>query len=546
MTAAADLVLTNAEIHTLTEPDETAAALAVRDGRIVAVGSAFDVEHLAGVETRVRDCEGRVVLPGFVDAHTHLPMVGRRLVDADLSTADSPAEAVEVLAARAAELEADEGPDREWVLGFGYDESAWDDDRYLTAADLDGVDTGRPVAAVREDMHLASLDSTALDRLRGEMPDADVRIRAGEPTGVVVEDALDALWAAVEPDRAAMRRAVHAATERATELGVVGVHDMVRRSAAPAVYRELDQVGELPIRVRLNYWSDHLDAVEELGLRTNHGSDRVRTGAIKTYTDGSIGGRTAKLSEPYTNTDGGSADADAGGGDVDSAGDPDADSGGDDTDDRGQWVVDPEELREVVARAEAMDLQVAVHAIGDEAVRETLDALDGADGARHRIEHAEVLTDDLVERIAESDVVASMQPNFLKWAREGGLYAARLGEQRRLASNRFSDLLDAGADLAFGSDCMPLDPLYGVQQAVTAPDDRQRLSVAEALRAYTSGAAYAGFDERRLGTVEAGKLADLVVLDRSPWDVDPGEIAGIEVRATLVGGEVVFDRDGAR
>ncbi|ELZ28205.1 tim-barrel fold metal-dependent hydrolase [Halosimplex carlsbadense 2-9-1] len=529
MTAAADLVFTNAEIHTLADPDERAEALAVRDGRIVAVGSAFDVEHLAGVETTVRDCEGRVVLPGFIDAHTHLPMVGRRLVNADLSAAGSPAEAVDLLAARAAELEAEDGPDREWVLGFGYDESAWADDRYLTAADLDEVSTDRPVAAVREDMHLGSLDSVALDRLRGRMPDADVRTRADEPTGVVVEDALDALWEAIEPDRAAMRRAVDAAAERAAELGVVGVHDMVRRSEVPAVYRELDRVGALGLRVRLNYWSDHLDAVAELGLRTNHGSDRVRVGAIKTYTDGSIGGRTAKLSEPY-------ADAER----------AEADSGGSDRDPRGQWVVDPEELGELVTRADAADLQVAVHAIGDEAIRETLDALESADGVRHRIEHAEVLTDELVERIAGSDVVASMQPNFLKWARADGLYAARLGEGRRLASNRFSDLLDAGADLAFGSDCMPLDPLYGIQQAVTAPDERQRLSVTEALRAYTSGAAYAGFDEDRLGTVEPGKLADLVVLDRSPWDADLGEIADIDVRATVVGGEVVFDRDGAR
>ncbi|WP_123536594.1 amidohydrolase [Halosimplex salinum] len=515
MTAAADLVLTNAEVHTLADPDETAEAVAVRDGRIAAVGSTQDVTHLAGVETTVRDCEGRVVLPGFVDAHTHLPMVGRRLVEADLSGADSPADAVDLLADRAGETDPDSsGPDREWVLGFGYDESAWDDDRYLTTDDLDVVSDERPVAAIREDMHLASLNAVALDRLRDDMPDEDVHTSGGDPTGVVVEDALDALWAAVEPDRAATRRAVHAAQERANELGVVGVHDMVRRSEAPAVYRQLDRVGELSLRVRINYWADHLDAVRELGLRTNHGSDRVRTGAIKTYTDGSLGGHTAKLSEPYA----------------------------DDDSNRGQWVVDPDELRDIVARADDADLQVAVHAIGDEAVRETLDALESADGERHRIEHAEVLTDDLVARIAEGDVVASMQPNFLKWAREGGLYADRLGDERRLASNRFRELLDSGARLAFGSDCMPLDPLLGVQQAVTAPDDRQRLSVTEALRAYTSGAAYAGFDEHRLGTVETGKLADLVVLDRSPWAVDPTAIADLDVRATVVGGEVVFDR----
>ena len=535
MTAAADLVLTNAEVHTLTTPDETAEGVAVRDGRIVGVGTTRDIEHLAGIETTVRDCDGRVVLPGFIDAHTHLPMVGRRLGNADLAAADSPDDAVDRLSAHAAETDAD-GPraDREWVLGFGYDESAWDDDRYLTADDLDAVSDGRPVAAVREDMHLASLNSIALGRLRPDMPEADIQTSGGDPTGVVVEDALDALWDAVEPDRAAMRRAVHAAQDRANELGVVGVHDMVRQSEAPAIYRELDRVGELSLRVRLNYWADYLDAVRELGLRTNHGSDRVQSGAIKTYTDGSLGGRTAKLSEPYAEDGDESGD---GNDDGAGAGDGESSDG-----DRGQWVVNPEELRDIVARADDADLQVAVHAIGDEAVRETLDAFDAADGERHRVEHAEVLTDDLVARLAESDVVASMQPNFLKWAREGGLYADRLGDERRLASNRFAELLSSGADLAFGSDCMPLDPLFGIQQAVTAPDDRQRLSVTEALRAYTRGAASAGFDEDRLGTVETGKLADLVVLDQSPWAVDPEAIADIDVRATVVGGTVVFDR----
>ena len=540
MTTAADLVLTNAEVHTLADPDETAEAVAIRDGRIVAVGKTQNVEHLAGIETTVRDCKGRVVLPGFIDAHTHLPMVGRRLVNADLSTADSPTDAVNLLVAQAAETESDEpGPDREWVIGFGYDESTWADDRYLTADDLASVSDDRPVAAIREDMHLVSLNAVALDRLREAMPDADVHTRGGEPTGVVVEEALDTLWTAIEPDRAAMRRAIHAAQEHANELGVVGVHDMVRNSEAPAIYRELDRVGELSLRVRLNYWSDHLDAVRELGLRTNHGSDRVRVGGIKTYTDGSIGGRTARLSEPYADSE-----AEVDGGEESAEDETDGAAGAEQSDEnRGQWVVAPEELRAVVSQAVDADLQVSVHAIGDEAIAETLDALESAEGSRHRIEHAEVLTDELLGRLAESDVVASMQPNFLKWAREDGLYAARLGDERRWASNRFGELLERGGRLAFGSDCMPMDPLFGVQQAVTAPDDRQRLSVTEALRAYTSGAAYAGFDEDRLGTIETGKCADLVVLDRSPWAVDPDEIAAIDVRATLVGGHFVSQSD---
>jgi len=531
MTAAADLVLTNAEGHTLADPDETAAAVAVRDGRVVAVGSRFEVGHRVGVETEVVDCEGRVVLPGFVDAHTHLPMVGRRLVEADLGAAESPAEAVERLADRAAETSGES--DREWILGFGYDESEWSDERYLTRDDLDAVSDERPVAAVREDMHLASLNGVALDRLRDEMPAEDVQTdgdagATSDPTGVVVEDALEVVWEAIEPDREQMAEFVRAAQARANELGVVGVHDMVRRSHAPAVYRDLDAAGESTLRVRINYWADHLDAVRELGLQTNHGSEMVRVGAIKTFTDGSIGGRTAKVSEPYADVP-----------DDESTDDGDDES---DSDDRGQWVVDPSELRDIVGRAEEADLQVAAHAIGDEAVAAALDAFERGDGERHRIEHAEVLTDDLIDRLAASSVVVSAQPNFLKWAREGGLYASRLGDERRLASNRFGALLEAGVPLAFGSDCMPLDPLFGIEQAVTAPGDEQRLSVTDALRAYTSGAAYAGFDEARLGTVEPGKLADLVVLEESPWAVDPGDIGDIEVTRTVVGGETVFER----
>ena len=548
MTSAADLVLTNVDGHTLTDPDETFGAVAARNGRIVRVGRTDEIDHLTGVETREIDCEGRTLLPGFVDAHTHLPMVGRRIENAALGTVADPEAAVAALTDHAS------ATDREWVLGFGYDESAWPESRYLRRADLDRVSTDRPVVAFREDMHVASLNTAALERLRPDMPDGDVHTEdggtdasggtdagGGNPTGVVVEEAVDVVWEAVRPDRERMTTLVQAAQARANELGVTCVHDMVRQSAAPAVYRALDVAGDLTLRVRINYWSDHLEAVEELGLRTNHGSDMVRVGAIKTFTDGSIGGRTAKLSAPY-------ADAP---GETERRTDGEFD---DDTDDaRGQWVVDPAELREIVDRADDLDVQVTAHAIGDEAIAETLAAFEEVgggdaaspdsevDGARHRIEHAEVLTDDLVERLGASDVVVSAQPNFLKWARADGLYAARLGDERRLDSNRYADLLAAGAEVAFGSDCMPLDPLFGVQQAVTAPVEGQRLDVTEALRAYTRGGAYAGFDEHRLGTVETGKRVDLVVLERSPWAVDPEEIGDIGVALTLVDGEVVFD-----
>jgi len=513
MTAAADVVLLDGEVHTLADPDETYEAVAVRDGEIVRLGSTYDVEFLADAETEVVDLEGRVLLPGFIDAHTHMTTTGRYLVHADLSAADSPEEAVALLADRAAEV-----GDDEWVLGYGYDESAWSEARYLTRADLDGVAEDRPVAAFREDMHVASVNGVVLDRLRGAMPDADVETESGEPTGVLVEEAIDPVYEAVEPDVAETRDVLEAAVAHANAKGVTGVHDMVRGSHAPRVYRELDAAGDLTLRVRLNYWTDHLEGVEDAGLRTNAGSDFVRVGAIKSYTDGSFGGRTAKLSEPYDD-----APADA-------------------EDATGQWVVDPEELQDYVDRADALDLQFTAHAIGDEAIDAVLDAYEAAESPgedRYRVEHVELAGDEAIERFAETGVVASVQPNFLKWADEGGLYESRLGN-RTARTNRYSALLEAGAHLAFGSDGMPLDPLLGVHLTVNAPAATQRLDVTEALRAYTRGAAYAGFDEDRLGTVEVGKTADLVALEASPWE-NPEAIRDIDVALTVVDGDVVYD-----
>ncbi|WP_138004783.1 amidohydrolase [Halalkalirubrum salinum] len=518
MTTAADLLVTNAEVHTLTDPNETYEAIAIRDGRIVRLGSTYDIEFLAGTETTTIDLGGRTVLPGFIDAHTHLLMTGRALVHADLSGAASLEEALSRLADRADELTdgdtaagSSEATD-ELILGFGYDESGWPHRRYPTREDLDSVSETRPIVAFREDMHVASVNSAALDRFGGRLPAKDVKTENGRPTGVLVETAIDPIYEAVEPDPAGTERLVRAAQAAANERGVTMIHDMVRNSHAPRVYRDLDLAGELSIRVRLNYWTDHLESVLDAGLRTNAGSEMLQTGAIKSFSDGSIGGQTAKLSEPFS-----------------------------DGEDNGQWVVDPEELRSLVERADEAGLQFTTHAIGDVAIDTVLDIFEECadpSASRHRIEHLELATDEAIERFAESGIVASMQPNFHKWAAEGGLYADRLGD-RRTETNRLRSLLDAGAHVAFGSDCMPLDPLFGVHHAVNAPEGLESISVTEALRAYTTGAAYAGFDENRLGTIEPGKLADLTVLDDSPWETSEA-IADIDVVATIVGGEVVY------
>ncbi|MHC3437390.1 amidohydrolase [Natrialbaceae archaeon A-gly3] len=511
MTTAADLVVYDAEVHTLTDPDETHEAIAIRNGEVVALGTGREIADLEGVETDVIDCGGRVVLPGFVDAHTHLENLGRYLVHADLSTVEGRGDCLETLAEEA-------DSDREWLLGFGYDESEWNDPRYLTREDLDRVSEERPVVALRVDMHTASLNSIALERLRSELPAEDVKRVGGDPTGVVVESAAEAVREAIDPGYDGTRELVIAALEYALARGVTCVHEKVRRSQAPRVYRDLEAEGDLACRVRIDYWADHLESVREVGLVTNTGSEFVRTGAIKTYTDGSIGSRTAKLSEPYADDEG-----------------------------RGQWIVDPDELEAIASEAEDGGLQLSVHAIGDEAITETVRVLEGTDDpgeSRHRIEHVELASDEAIARMAEAGIVASMQPNFLRWADEGGLYDRRLGKRRRKRADRFRKALEAGVPLAFGSDCMPLDPLFGVHHAVNAPIEDQRLSVTEALRAYTYGGAYAGFDEDRLGTLEVGKRADLVVLEASPWDL-PEDIDGIDVAATVVDGEVAYATEGS-
>ena len=244
MSQAADLVLTNAEVHTMGDPDETVEAVAIRDGRVVRVGRDYEIGFLVGVETTVVDLEGRPLLPGFIDAHTHLPMLGRFAVHADLRGAPDLEACLDRLRA-----ERDgEGP----ILGYGFDETDWPTARPPDRDDLDRVSTERAVIAFREDMHVAAVNSVALDRYRADLPEADVEHEDGRETGRLVEGAVEVLTAAVEPGPDGMRSLLVAAQSAALARGVTAVHDMVRHSAAPRVYRQLDLGGDLALRVRLN------------------------------------------------------------------------------------------------------------------------------------------------------------------------------------------------------------------------------------------------------------------------------------------------------
>ena len=517
MDAAADVLFHSGNIFALTSdapgPAPDASAIAISNGRILATGTRSSLSIYERPETRVIDLDGMVVLPGFIDAHTHMVHEGLKQVHADLADVPTRDAALETLKTHAATTDAS---DSEWIIGLGYDESTWPSQQPPGRADLDRIATDRPVAMLRVDMHTAVLNSYALNEF-GPAIDPDLmRYNDGEATGIVLEDAISVISPVVNPSIPETRRVLDHAIRLANQRGITGVHDKVRNSHAPRVYRDLDRDGSLSLRVRIDYWMDHLESLQAVGVGTNHGTEMVRVGAIKSFSDGSIGARTAKLQQAYHD-------------------------GGSHGDTRGEWVVRPSVLNDRATGAAKDDFQLAIHAIGDEAIDEVIDILAALPCRRHRIEHVELASQEAMERMAAHELVASMQPNFHQWAQSGGLYEQALGTTRTAKTNRFRELHDRGVTLAFGSDCMPMDPLFGIHCAVNAPTAAQSLSVGEAIAAYTSGAAFAGFDDRRVGSLRPGYCADLVVLADSPWE-QPTAIREIDVAMTVVDGTIVYEQ----
>jgi hypothetical protein len=501
-TRSADLILLNGRIYTLEGPGRVE-ALAISDGRIAALGSAEEAKSLASEGTEIIDLEGKVVLPGFIDAHTHLVSTGlAETLYLDLAEAGSLEELLELV--RAALGERAEG---EWLIGRGWDESHWVEQRYVTRGDLDRVAPENPVALFRVDGHLLSVNSKALER--AQLP-AELRDRADLERGLLREEAAWWFHDQIEPGLDELKRAIEVAVKKAHSLGITSVHEIVKPSYI-RTYQELRP----KLRIYLNPKEEYSEELFKVGLRSGFGDEWLRLGAIKIFADGSIGAGNAALDEPYRDRPG-----------------------------RGRLNYKPEELFQIVKRAREHGWQVMAHAIGDRAIGMVLDAYERAGVGpddRYRIEHFELATDEHLERAAELGIVASMQPNFVKWAGPGGLYETRLGAERAGRIDPHRLVLDNRIRLACGSDCMPLGPLFGIHQAVNAPHPDQRLTVEEALRCYTLGGAYASFEEGLKGSLAPGKLADLVVLSADPRE-HPEEIEKMQVEMTFVGGELVFSR----
>ncbi len=520
MAGDADLLVTGGRVFTAAKEHPWARAFAVRGERIVAVGTDSQAERWAGRRTRRLDARGGLVVPGFIDAHAHLSDAAGELGWTNLAGTRTLEETLERLRTSASRT----APER-WVVGGGWDEAKWPERRYPTREDLDRVSTDHPVVARRIDCHMGSVNSRALERaedlrgLRGFEVD-----RAGRPTGVLKEDAFAAFQKHFGSGEAGIARGLASVARMAHRLGITSVHDIVSLEAWRA-YQKVHRAGALGLRVYAMPRDSLLPSLAASGLMTGLGDAWLRLGAIKVFSDGSLGAYTAALRDDYLGRPG----------------------------DRGMLVHSPDELRRILGMAHRAGFQTATHALGDGAIAEVVRALEDVQAseprtdARHRIEHYELPDEDLLRRTKAAGLLVCAQPNFVgQWSGPGDVYETRLGRERASHNNPYRRILRHRIPLSFGSDGMPYGPLYGIHAAVNGFFEDQRISVEEAFRAYTAAGAFASFQEDEKGSLEAGKRADFVVLDGHPFD-EPERIRSCRVRSTWMGGKPVYvSRSDAR
>ncbi|NWF95568.1 MAG: amidohydrolase [Candidatus Thorarchaeota archaeon] len=509
MKIEADLVVFNGNIITMDPAQPMATTLAIKNFKFLAVGKDEHIEDLLPTARRVIDLGGKTALPGFVDAHTHITVEGIRASHVRLSDAKSIAE-VQALLREAVPRHAP----GQWIRGYGWDESRWSEKRYITASDLDAVSRDHPIAVDRVDMHLTSVNTTAMQQMAIPDQEGVLKDAKGRPIGVYrdVADVHKALY----PTADEVRRGVVAATRIANVHGITTAVDNIQPGTLRLI-RECETSNELTARLVVNIRDKQMEHLIKLGITSGMGSPMVRIGGVKSFIDGSIGARTAAVSEPYK----------------------------DDRKNKGRLLTTPRALKRLVTTAVHGGLQTAIHAIGDAAIEmliATFESLSDDERSlmraqRHRIEHAEMISEDQIRRATALGLILSMQPNFVvPWQLEGGLYYDRFEDDRVDCMNMFRVALDNGARVCFGSDGMPYGPLYGIWAAATHPNPKVRLSVEEALRCYTVVGAYASFMERIAGSITVGKRADFVVLSDNILRTSPSCIKDIVVENTFVGG----------
>jgi len=498
-------------------------AIAIQKDKIIAVGTNNEVKKLAHKITKIIDLKGKTVVPGLIDTHVHMLGFGASLNNLNLRNVTSIKELQQKL-----QEQAKKTPKGKWIQGGRWDQEKFKEKRYPTRFDLDKVAPENLVFLRRVCGHTCVVNTKALQTAgitkKTKAPKGgkiDIDPKTGELTGILRENAMDLIEKAIpKPNDEEMEQLCLLACQKAVEEGLTTVHWIIGSPTEIGTIQKLRANGKLPIRIYFLIPVEFMKHLIELGLQTGFGDNMIKIGSIKILTDGSLGSRTAALAEPYS----------------------------DEPRTKGMPLYTQKELDKLFTEAHEANLQLAAHAIGDKAVDMTLIAIEKAlaknpnKKLRHRIEHASVLSEKLIDRIKKLNLIASVQPHFTIsdfWT------INRLGPKRARWAYPFKTLMHKGILAIGSSDCPvePINPLLGIYAAVTRKENQaERITVNEALRMYTINAACASFDENVKGSIEVGKLADLTVLSHDPEKVTAEEIRNIEVEMTIVDGKIVYTK----
>ncbi|MHA2173395.1 MAG: amidohydrolase [Candidatus Hodarchaeales archaeon] len=511
-----DLVLYNGKIDTFDPITNHAGMIAINDDQFTYIGE-YDEEIKNNSISKI-NLNGKAVVPGFIDLHTHL-WSEAEIISTDLSGIKTYEGTINKLNAIIKTRQSGE-----WVFASGWDESVWEDKKqFLSKVDLDRISPNNPLYIRREDGHLVVANSKALKLLPIDMDDVGVeKNEEGDPTGVLKD-----VWLNLVPlYKNLISENIIRSCKIAASKGITSAVDNMTimpegQKIIIQKYINLDLNDKLPIRVFLNPTRNLMKDFVKIGLLRNFGSSKLRVSSFKGFFDGAIGSHTALLSKEYVDGHG-----------------------------YGQIFLDETELISQISYAEENNCTLCIHAIGDAAIEKLLNNYEkgikraGKDFStnKHRIEHAEMISETQAIRAKTLGIILSMQPNFLKWQYPGELYEQRLGKDRYQTLNRFNTLIQLGVNVCFGSDNMPLSPLYGIHQAVNFPSEEVRITPLEAIQAYTNNNAVALSMEKQIGSISVGKKADFLILSESPLEIKLSEIKNIIIEKTFVGGNCIYTR----
>ncbi len=528
-----DLVLVNGNVITMDSDRPAASAIAISNGVISTVGTDDEARAAGGPGATVIDLAGRTATPGLNDAHSHPMLVGFALDDLDVSAGRAPS--INAIAGMVGEATTARAPGT-WIIGRGYDDATLSEHRHPTRADLDAVSPDHPVLLWRMCHHIAAANSRALQlagitRATDNPSDGVIdRDEHGEPTGVLRESAIGFVTRLIgDPTTEQLANAIERAGHQFLRSGVTSTAEAgIDRPEELRAYQQLRTAGRLPIRTYLMMMLDeNLIPLERLGITTGFGDAMLRIGPLKLFSDGSIGGRTARMRRPYVG----------------------------ETDNVGLFMMPPEELKAKVLHAHKAGFQVAIHAIGDSAIDLVLDAYEEAMTAdprpnpRHRVEHCSIVDEQTIERIGRLGAIPIPGTSFLYHFRDA--YVSNLGEDRIRFAYGMATFGKHGIPAAASSDApvVPTTATVGLQTMMTRQDGRgrdvwpeERVSLDEALAAYTVNGAYASFEENLKGRLRPGMLGDVTVFETNLREVEPSAIGEVQVDLTILGGQVAFDR----